>query len=371
MTIGFENKKSGFTLLELLIVIGIIAILATITLIVLNPAEVSKQTRDAKRISELKTVDQVLSFSISQNPDIYLGSSSVVYTSLPDNLDINCGSYSLPSLPVGWNYRCVGQSVLRSVDGTGWLPINFESLSSPPFSALPVDPINDADLGLYYTYVAGSWELNAGMESGKYSSGGSRDVVNADGGDSDFLLEVGSNLNLVPTEISNRLTVDVKVATSCKNLVYSPGSNNEFYNPWTISGSGTSQIIKIWYWQPDTSLAIGESIQMAIYGGSGAGAAMISGSLVTLSGTGAIGWISADLPSPISITLGQTYVFGIGPSSGGYNIARDLGSDCSSYSPTGQGSYYASTSGGLDSSVPASSYTDLYGSIIGITRTTN
>src|SRR3989344_4392766 len=51
-----KNKKSGFTLLELLIVIAIIAILSVALVIVLNPAETLRKSRDAQRLSDLSTL---------------------------------------------------------------------------------------------------------------------------------------------------------------------------------------------------------------------------------------------------------------------------------------------------------------------------
>jgi len=52
------NKKKGFTLIEILIVVSIIGILSSIVLVGLGPAQ--KQGRDARRISDLKQVQNAL-----------------------------------------------------------------------------------------------------------------------------------------------------------------------------------------------------------------------------------------------------------------------------------------------------------------------
>ena len=46
------RMKKGFTLVELLIVIGIVAILATIVVLVINPVELLKESRDSRRLSD-------------------------------------------------------------------------------------------------------------------------------------------------------------------------------------------------------------------------------------------------------------------------------------------------------------------------------
>lgn len=50
------NKKKGFTLIEILVVIGIIAILATIVLIAINPARQFRQANDTQRTSNVNAI---------------------------------------------------------------------------------------------------------------------------------------------------------------------------------------------------------------------------------------------------------------------------------------------------------------------------
>ena len=58
------NKK-GFTLIELLIVVAVIGILASVVLVGLGP--VQKQGRDARRISDLRQVQNGLELYYSKN----------------------------------------------------------------------------------------------------------------------------------------------------------------------------------------------------------------------------------------------------------------------------------------------------------------
>ncbi len=228
-------KTTGFTLLELLIVIGIVAVLATVVFVVLNPVELLREARDAERLSELATINKAISLGILENSDLYLGAPNTVYISLPD-ASSTCANQSLPSLPGGWTYACVSTANLQKVDGSGWIPINFGSLKINPLSILPIDPINKANQGLYYTYVAGSWELNAQMESKVYQAGGGKDIVSNDGGNTTLLYEIGSSLSLVPSEISDR-----SAATSTPSfdfsLAVSPNSGS------VIQGNSTSTTV--------------------------------------------------------------------------------------------------------------------------------
>lgn len=61
------NKQGGFTLIEILVVIGIIAILATIVLIAINPARQFRQARDTQRVSNTNAILNAIGQYIADN----------------------------------------------------------------------------------------------------------------------------------------------------------------------------------------------------------------------------------------------------------------------------------------------------------------
>lgn len=149
----FNINNVGFTLLELLIVIGIISILTTVSVVVLNPVEFLEQSRDSKRMVDLKSIDRALIMLKIDQPGAFFGTSSIVYVSIPD-ISSTCANLGLPSLSSGWSYACAPTSTFRKVDGTGWIPVNFTNIfSGSPLSVLPVDQVNTTSAGQYYTYV--------------------------------------------------------------------------------------------------------------------------------------------------------------------------------------------------------------------------
>jgi type II secretory pathway pseudopilin PulG len=191
-------KKRGFTLIETLIILGVLAILGTITAIVINPIERLRTARDTNRFADLRSVQKTLSLFKIDNPNLSFGSSSVVYVSLPDT-DPNCSSWDLPPLPSGWSYSCKDQTNYKKVDGTGWIPVNLTVSTSnlgSGLSILPVDSANNSNNYFFYIYdpSSGTFELGATLEA-------ERNKIAAlnDGGVSPEFWELGTNLALYPT----------------------------------------------------------------------------------------------------------------------------------------------------------------------------
>jgi prepilin-type N-terminal cleavage/methylation domain-containing protein len=166
------SSQHSFTLVELLVVIGILAILTAAVFLIINPVEYLKQARDTTRMSDLDSIDKALAVLETQGFTNF-GTASTVYVSIADNASSTCGSLGLSSLPSGWLYHCVSSTNLQKVDGNGWIPVNFTQSSALSFSNLPLDPVNATSTtgNYYYTYVTGgSWALSSSLESQKYLS---------------------------------------------------------------------------------------------------------------------------------------------------------------------------------------------------------
>jgi prepilin-type N-terminal cleavage/methylation domain-containing protein len=194
-----QKLNRSFTLIELLIVIAILALLMSIIIITLNPSEILKQTRDTKRISNLKSINNALSIFQATKPTTSTGTANIVYISIPDS-SATCTNLFLPTLPTNYTYQCSTSTNYKKTDGTGWIPVNFDSLDiGSPLSSLPIDPTNTTSTNLFYTYTTGgSWELNAILESSKQKLSGGDDKTSVDGGDSYSTYEIGTDLSLSP-----------------------------------------------------------------------------------------------------------------------------------------------------------------------------
>lgn len=223
-----NKKKTGFTLLELLIVIAIIAILSVILIIVINPAETLKKSRDVQRMSDLGTLKTAIGLVLTSSSTPYLDGKASASTLCLDG-DAGASIYYSSEIanPVCTNDPVEGNkangtfiadsctttpSGAAAPDGSGWLPLVFTWLpGGSPISNLPLDPTNQ-DIGtspsattLTYRYICQTtgasgkpsnvFELGAVLESTAYTSDDNK--MQKDGGDSSSYYEVGTELRLV------------------------------------------------------------------------------------------------------------------------------------------------------------------------------
>lgn len=214
------DVKKGFTLLELLIVIAIIAILSAILIFVLNPAETLQKGRDSQRISDFATVNSALALLLTTKSDITQANlctlTSTLYVSIPSSTASLTGC-TLPATHTAWGQKAT-QAALFPVDGTGWIPVDLKTniAGGSPIATMPVDPSNTVAKGasatcpddnvdralrdFYYAYSCSTsltWEISGALESSQFADDTKENRDGNDGGSSAKRFEVGTDMAII------------------------------------------------------------------------------------------------------------------------------------------------------------------------------
>jgi prepilin-type N-terminal cleavage/methylation domain-containing protein len=229
------KETEGFTLLELLIVITIVAILSVALVFILNPTETLQKSRDTQRMSDLSTVKTAIGIFMTATSSVQLdginggatangacvdggtAANRRIWVSAPITEDITDAipptSWSVAAANT-WNQPATAAAG-SAVNGTGWLPVKLSGLiGGSPISAMPLDPVNRVAANgsvvgtvtngsLMYRYscrgIPVGFEIDARLESQAYGPSGADDRASKDGGDNPLLFEMGSDLSILPS----------------------------------------------------------------------------------------------------------------------------------------------------------------------------
>jgi prepilin-type N-terminal cleavage/methylation domain-containing protein len=128
-----KNKlSSAFTLVELLIVIAIIGVLATVLLVTINPLEAQRKARDAQRLRDMSTLQGAMDSFIGEGNSL-VASNVSANSSSPKACSSNWTGYNLCSylrtVPVPPNDSNL-YHLFTTTNNTYELLTKFESLSN-------------------------------------------------------------------------------------------------------------------------------------------------------------------------------------------------------------------------------------------------
>jgi len=198
-------KEKGFTLIELLVVLALIAVLAAVLIVVIKPGQIMSRGRDSQRQGNLRNLSQAVDaylVELATNPTLAWparggctggGTQNIFYS-----LTTAAAPTGWPALPSG--HTATGTNS-QNLDGTGWVPLNFNLVSIINLPQLPLDPrngqtgtVNGVNSTFVYSFACSgdyNYEFAAKLEgpiSAMQNDGGNRNCTTTG---ADCLYEVG------------------------------------------------------------------------------------------------------------------------------------------------------------------------------------
>jgi len=139
MSTFFKKQARGFTLIEILVVIGIIAILAAIVIIAINPAKQFAQARNTNREAAVNSILNAVGQRVADNKGVFAGTFTI------DAVSYTCPT--IPLLSVGTTTITTDNVVVSGNPGS----LGLACLVPTYISALPSDPTVAAGVSTGYT----------------------------------------------------------------------------------------------------------------------------------------------------------------------------------------------------------------------------
>lgn len=138
------SYKRGFTLLEVLIVIGILAVLAAAVLVAVNPTRQFKIARDTQRLANVNAIANAISQNMSEHKGVFtcenelLSTSSIISTAGADIAPCLVPEY-ISQLPVN-----------PGVDGAEFVSVEnyntgYEVLRNPTTGRITVSAVGELE----------------------------------------------------------------------------------------------------------------------------------------------------------------------------------------------------------------------------------
>lgn len=136
------KKQKGFTLIEILVVIGIIAVLALIVLIAINPARQFALARNTQRTSNVNAVLNGVGQRLVDNKGLFKGTFTI------NGVNYTCPD--LTALAVGTAYNITSAVGVGNLDLACLTPTYIPTLPFDP-SAVGANWVSSANYDTQYT----------------------------------------------------------------------------------------------------------------------------------------------------------------------------------------------------------------------------